>query len=87
MPEHRPIPGQGRPVSLLHHLAVVLSLPQQARLASGVNARRQRQRLALTQRLLDPLPQGLRASGDGERFWRLLRWGGAGMVLAWLLQR
>ena len=76
-----------RPQALLHHLAVLLSLPTQAQRCSGVTARRQRQRLAMAQRLLDPMPQGLRSSGDGELFWRLIRWGGAGMLLAWLLQR
>lgn len=76
-----------RPAGLLHHLAAVLTLPGQANAASGVAGRRQRQRLAMAQRLLDPLPVGLRASQGGERFWCILRWGGAGMLLAWLLQR
>ncbi|MEB3234329.1 MAG: hypothetical protein VKM98_02780 [Cyanobacteriota bacterium] len=79
--------GRQRSDGLLHHLAAVLTLPVQARRGSGVGARRQRQRLAMAQRLLDPLPMGLRASAEGEGFWRLLRWGGAGMWLAWLLQR
>lgn len=40
----------------------------------------------MAQRLLDPLPEALlpqdRAS---ELFWRVMRWGGAGMLLArWL---
>lgn len=82
---------QGRSVlrrgGALHQLAAVLALPNQAARASGVTARRLRQRLALAQRLLDPLPQGLRAGPEGERFWLILRWGGAGMLLAWLLQR
>lgn len=76
-----------RPHALLHHLGALLSLPAQAQRSSGVSARRQRQRLALAQRLLDPLPQGLRNSDDAGGFWRLVRWGGAGMLLAWLLQR
>ena len=89
MAEPRPLlrPNTLRPQGLLHHLAVLLSLPAQAQRASGVAARRQRQRLAMAQRLLDPLPQGLRSSDDGERFWRLVRWGGLGMLLAWLLHR
>lgn len=87
MADHRPLRRHGRSQGLLHHLAALLSLPGQARQASGALGRRQRQRLALAQRLLDPLPQGLATRGDGERFWRALRWGGGGMVLAWLLQR
>jgi len=81
-------PGRQRGhVHVLHHLQVLLSLPAVARGSSGAAGRRRRQRLAIAQRLLDPLPEGLVIRGDGERFWRLLRWGGAGMVLAWLLQR
>ena len=79
-------PRTQRPHALLHHLAALLSLPAQAERTSGVAGRRQRQRLALAQRLLDPLPQGLRSTGDGEGFWRLVRWGGAGALVAWLLQ-
>ena len=71
---------------LLHHLGALLSLPARARLASGVSGRRQRQRLALAQRLLDPLPAGLHAMGAGEWFWRPLRWGTLGLVLAWWLR-
>lgn len=72
---------------LLHHLQVLLSLPAIARLQSGVAGRRQRQRLAIAQRLLDPLPTGLGIAAEGTHFWRLLRWGGVGLLLAWLLQR
>jgi len=72
---------------LIHHLGALLSLPARARLASGVTGRRQRQRLAMAQRLLDPLPPGLRATGGGEWFWRPLRWGTLGLVLAWWLRR
>jgi len=50
--------------------------------------RRRRQRLALAQRLLDPLPPGLQSGGGGAaRFWRVLRWGGLGLMVAWLLRR
>lgn len=72
---------------VLHQLAAVLTLPSQAQAATGVAARRLSQRLAMAQRLLDPLPAALQASSEGERFWRIVRWGGAGMLLAWLLQR
>jgi hypothetical protein len=54
--------------------------------SSGVGRRRQLQRLALSQRLLDPLPK----EWDPSRridvlFWRGLRWGTAGFLLAWWL--
>jgi hypothetical protein len=53
-----------------------------------VAERRRRQRLELAQRLLDPLPEALQpASRLGERFWSGLRWGGLGLLVAWLLRR
>jgi len=43
--------------------------------------------LALTQRLLDPLPPHLISSNRNEMmFWRGLRWGTAGLLLAWWLR-
>jgi hypothetical protein len=54
----------------------------------GRQQRRQRQHLALVRRLLDPLPVSLRAGGHAaELFWRVVRFGGAGMLLAWWLMR
>ncbi|MFM1811917.1 MAG: hypothetical protein RLZZ336_855 [Cyanobacteriota bacterium] len=79
--------GRAAVPGLLHHLGALLSLPAQTRLASGVRGRRQRQRLALAQRLLDPLPPALRAGGSGEWFWRPLRWGTLGLLLGWWLLR
>ena len=56
--------------------------------SSGVNQRRQRQRLELTQRLLDPLPEQLAPPYRQEvLFWRGLRWATAGLLLAWILKR
>ena len=81
---HRP-PTPG----LLHHLAAVLSLAGRpgAVAPSGVTLRRRRQRLELAQRLLDPLPEALLPSRrHGEMFWSALRWGGLGLLLAWLLR-
>ncbi len=79
---------------LLHHLQALLALAADpaARASSAKGAaagradRRRRQHLALSQRLLDPLPEALRTSGPRTaRFWTALRWGGCGMVLAqWL---
>ncbi len=45
--------------------------------ALGRSERRRRQHLALSQRLLDPLPEALRSRDHGaDRFWSALRWGG-----------
>ena len=77
------------PPGVLHHLAAVLSLSlrQPPPEPFGALMRRRRQRLALAQRLLDPLPAGLRSSRRGaELFWQGVRWGGLGLLLAWLLQ-
>ncbi len=84
---------------LLHHLAVLLSLAghrvgttekSSSRAAAEARPsaarRRRRQHLALARRLLDPLPPALLpADQQAERFWRALRWGGMGLLLArWL---
>ncbi|MFN9623287.1 MAG: hypothetical protein ACK587_10725 [Cyanobacteriota bacterium] len=78
---------------LLHHLQALLNLasrsgrttrPREASLSRA--ERRRQQHLALSQRLLDPLPQGLRAGDRGaDRFWMALRWGGCGLLVARLL--
>lgn len=76
---------------LLHPLEDLLALSQRrqsSQEASGSSERRQRQRLALAQRLLDPLPTGLVApEAAADRFWTVLRWGGLGLIVARLLQR
>jgi hypothetical protein len=74
-------------VRVLHLLEGLFTQASLARNSSGVAGRRQRQRLALSQRLLDPLPKEL-APGDrgSQLFWRGLRWGGLGLLLAWLLR-
>jgi hypothetical protein len=74
---------------LLHPLEDLLALAQKPPTAqqNSSGQRRQRQRLALAQRLLDPLPAGLVApEAARERFWTVLRWGGLGLILARLLQ-
>jgi hypothetical protein len=71
-------------------MALVLNLAAK-RLPSAESSapmRRRRQRLALVQRLLDPLPAGLHSQdAQKERFWRIVRWGGLGVLLAWGLRR
>lgn len=95
-PQQRPQPGKRsrnrfRSRGLLHPLEDLLALSQRPTApqeSSGSSQRRQRQRLALAQRLLDPLPAGLVApEAATDRFWTVLRWGGLGLILARLLQR
>ena len=77
-----------QPIRLLHLLDGLLTQASLTAKSSGVNQRRQRQRLALTQRLLDPLPEQLAPPYRQEvLFWRGLRWSTAGLLLAWLLKR
>jgi hypothetical protein len=75
---------------LLHPLEDLLALSQRpcnGQETGGSSQRRQRQRLALAQRLLDPLPAALVApEAAADRFWTALRWGGLGLILARLLQ-
>ncbi len=94
--QRRPLSGRRtgprpRGRGLLHPLEDLLALAQRppaARESGGSAHRRQLQRLALAQRLLDPLPAGLMAPEAGsDRFWTVLRWGGLGLILARLLQR
>lgn len=84
----RPAP---RHPGVLHPLAAVLALAQRQQPAletGGTAQRRQSQRLALAQRLLDPLPAALVSPAAArERFWVALRWGGLGLIVARLLQR
>ena len=48
--------------------------------------RRWQQRRRLAQQLIDPPPVGWDAPElSGKTFWNGLRWGGAGIVLAWIL--
>jgi hypothetical protein len=84
----------GRPTRLLHQLEALLTVagprqgPHPAGASDQASERRRQQRLTLAQRLLDPLPVGLRAPGQAaDIFWRALRWGGGGLLLGWILQR
>lgn len=95
--DRRDRPSRSRPAlirhrgrGLLHPLEDLLALAQKPPSAqeSGSAQRRQRQRLALAQRLLDPLPPGLSSpEATADQFWRVLRWGGLGLIVARLLQR
>ena len=79
--------GRAKPTRLLHLLDGLLAQAALSASGSGVVQRRQRQRLALTQRLLDPLPRQLARPNRSEvLFWRGLRWGTAGLLLAWWLR-
>ena len=54
----------------------------------SLQARRLRQRMALAQRVLDPLPRPLMAQGWPEQLlWTALRWSGPAMALALWLKR
>lgn len=89
-PAIRRSPGsRQRRRGLLHPLEDLIAFSQSppGPQATGRLQRRRRQRLALAQRLLDPLPPGLMApETSSERFWTVLRWGGLGLILARLLQ-
>lgn len=77
-----------RPVRLLHLLDALVTPSLDPQRSSGVRQRRLRQRQALAQRLLDPLPPGLAPSLAADvLFWRGLRWGGLGLLLALWLRR
>ncbi|MEB3331237.1 MAG: hypothetical protein VKI83_01915 [Synechococcaceae cyanobacterium] len=93
MPRRRDRSGPSVP-ALLHHLDALLTLAGLESRPSGLDSRqplssaqrRRQQRLALAQRLLDPLPAALRPpAAHAELAWTLLRWGGLGLILAtWL---
>jgi hypothetical protein len=89
----RRAPALGANPGVLHHLAALLTLASRALGSAeadnlGRQQRRQLQHLGLVRRLLDPLPVSLRAGGHAaELFWRAVRFGGAGMLLAWWLMR
>jgi hypothetical protein len=84
---HQP-PGGQRPPRLLHLLDALYAQAALAERSSGVQRRRERQRLALAQRLLDPIPHRISQPHRLELlFWRGLRWGTVGLLVAWLLRR
>ena len=71
----------------LHQASRLLLQGQcQTHAKSGVAARRWGQRRKLAANLISHPPTGWdRPMVSGERFWRALRFGGAGFTLAWLL--
>ena len=81
------MPTRAKPIRLLHLLDGLLAQGALSAQGPGAVQRRQRQRLALIQRLLDPLPRQLTRPNRSEvLFWRGLRWGTAGLLLAWWLR-
>lgn len=77
-----------QPIRLLHLLDGLLTQASLAKRSTGVQQRRQRQRLALTQQLLDPLPVEFGLTNRLEYvFWQALRWGTGGFLVALLLHR
>jgi hypothetical protein len=87
-------PGRARRAGWLHAFSRILALGERGRQLSGRPARRSSgerrvaQRLELGRRLLDPVPPALRRGRWAEEvLWRGLRWGGAGLLLAWWLRR
>jgi hypothetical protein len=80
----RPPRGHSGP-RLIEAIAILHGLAG-ARPGSGSAERRRRQQLSIAQRLLDPLPRNLHSPDSGsEQFWRILRWGGLGLLVARLL--
>lgn len=77
--------------ALLHHLEALLTLAGRRPLrpaCPSAHERRRGQRLALAQRLLEPLPPALLSPDrQADLFWIVVRWGGLGACIAWLLQR
>ena len=81
-----------QPIRWLHQLAGLMAQISRAeRLQAAdqsLQARRLRQRMALAQRVLDPLPRPLMAQGWPEQLlWTALRWSGPAMALALWLKR
>lgn len=81
-----------QPIRWLHQLANLMAQVSRAERLSAsddsLQARRLRQRMALAQRLLDPLPAPLQPGAWPEWvLWRALRWGGVGLALALWLKR
>ena len=79
----------GSELRWLHHASRLLLQGQcQAHVGSGVAGRRWIQRRKLAANLISQSPAGWDVTPlSGERFWRALRFGGAGFTLAWLLSQ
>ena len=77
----------GKELRWLHRASRLLLQGQcQARTRAGVAARRWLQRGKLATNLISEPPVGWTLpTTSGERFWRALRFGGAGFALAWVL--
>ena len=80
------------PIRWLHQLAGLMAQVARAERLSSTDdslaARRLRQRMALAQRLLDPLPRSLQPNTWQDRWlWTALRWGGPALLLSLWLRR
>ena len=76
-----------RPLKWLHGVSRLIQQGEcQHQAGAGVQGRRWQQRRLLAQQLFDRDFKGwLHPDRPGSRFWRGLRWGGAGFVLAWVI--
>ncbi|MFM8524088.1 MAG: hypothetical protein ACKOCM_00445 [Cyanobacteriota bacterium] len=98
-PTNRPTPSRSperlaqrlHPLRWTHLFARFFSLAERARRpeigGNSVGNRRLQQRLALAQRLMEALPTTLTPGTTfPDHFWRAVRWGGLGLVIARLLR-
>ena len=81
-----------RPLKWLHGVSHLIQQGQRQSQSGNsglaVSDRRWKQRRATGRRLLEMDAKGWDLPNvKGARFWRMLRWGGAGFVLAWWLAR
>ena len=85
--EQRKGKRSGGELRWLHHASSLLLQGRcQSHAGSGVAARRWTQRRKLAANLMSQPPVGWETPvPSGKRFWRALRFGGAGFTLAWLL--
>ena len=78
-----------RPLKWLHGVSRLIQQGEcqhQHQAGAGVQGRRWQQRRLLAQQLFDRDFKGwLHPERPGSRFWRGLRWGGAGFLVAWVV--
>ena len=76
-----------RPLKWLHGVSRLIQQGEcQHQAGTGVQGRRWQQRRLFASQLFDRNFKGwLHPERRGSRFWRGLRWGGAGFVVAWVV--